>query len=691
MKTKRHFITIHAACCLALLAMCTDKEETLPLEITTFSPIKGTAGSVVTINGAFAPDDKDRFTVFFNETQGIVSTLKDNVLTAIVPAGASTGRIKIVGNGIAVESRDDFQINASAAPIITSFAPMLGKAGDIVIVNGTNFLAEPSLVAVSFNGTPAVVIQASADQLSVQVPEAASIGKISVAVFGQIGSSADNFSFIAPPPEIFDVLVNVPDATNPIIGISSTSAALEAAEDLSIVVRGVNFDPRLQGNVVRINNLPLLLYETTSLTSPLGPYASIRNAGRILIGRIPKGASSGNVQITANGITVGGPYIKINDPSVNPADPPIWKNKTVYPTQSNDRGSYTLGENLQIFNKDRGSFHINHFVLGEKAFFFGSTVELLEYELPIDTWTQREILTGIPPIYGNKTATFVIGSKAYIVAETALNGNTNTSHIYEYDPAIGTGGTWKQLAELPKSPNSRSPVRKQSVGFALAGKGYIGGGTVANFSSIQTANSEFYQFSPPDVTNPLGKFRLLAVANFGATPGNPAGVGPVSNALSFVVGTEAFVYTGTRFYKFTPPTNDTDRGVWTLLNTPTAALLNSATESSGFVKNGLIYVGTGRPLGGGFQVRYKGINASGAAFTNPVVNYTVFNKMAVYNPANNTWQATSAFGNGELVMAGGAGFSIGNRGFIGMGYIGAPNPAGPEPIFPTNKIYEFIQ
>ena len=116
--------------------------------VTAFNPTFGLAGQEITITGA-------RFTgatgVGFNGTPaGSFVVDSKNQIRAIVPAGASTGRITVstaVGTGI---SAADFVV--VVAPTIASFAPTSGPVGTEVTVQGSHFTG---VTAVAFNGTAA--------------------------------------------------------------------------------------------------------------------------------------------------------------------------------------------------------------------------------------------------------------------------------------------------------------------------------------------------------------------------------------------------------------------------------------------------------------------------------------------------------------------------------------------------------
>ncbi len=75
--------------------------------ITSFSPSKGRVGAAVTINGT-------NFTgvtfVYFNGTPAVFQTVSATRITAIVPAGATTGKISVVAAGGTASSTNSFRV-----------------------------------------------------------------------------------------------------------------------------------------------------------------------------------------------------------------------------------------------------------------------------------------------------------------------------------------------------------------------------------------------------------------------------------------------------------------------------------------------------------------------------------------------------------------------------------------------------
>jgi len=161
--------------------------------VPTFSPASGFVGSTVTISGTFnsAPTG-----VRFNTSSLVVPTNTSTTsATAVVPAGATTGRIHVYTVAGQRTSATNFTVGA---PTITSFTPLFGPVGTSVTINGTNFSGTaPTFTtsSVKFNTTSATTFTVnSATQITATVPTGATTGKISVTTPSGTGTSTANFT-----------------------------------------------------------------------------------------------------------------------------------------------------------------------------------------------------------------------------------------------------------------------------------------------------------------------------------------------------------------------------------------------------------------------------------------------------------------------------------------------------------------
>ena len=199
-----------------------------------FSPNFGTPGvTSITITGANF--NVGTPTVRFNGTQSTsVSGVSFGQLTALVPAGATTGPIS-------VSTTDGSHTNAALFYVpatITSFSPTNSAPGSTVIISGQNFLGTS---AVKFNGTTASFTPPTNNTTLVCVVPANFVtGPISVTV--PAGTTTSSALFYAPP-----VITNFV----PTHGLPGTNVAITGQSFLGtkrVLFNGLN------STIVSVNN-----------------------------------------------------------------------------------------------------------------------------------------------------------------------------------------------------------------------------------------------------------------------------------------------------------------------------------------------------------------------------------------------------------------------------------------------------
>ena len=155
--------------------------------ITSFVPTNGIVGASVVITGTGFCGTS---VVKFNTTNATTFTVNSATqITAIVPVGATTGKITVTNTTNTVVSTDDFTV--VGIPTITSFTPTIGDLGTAVTITGTNFTGTTS---VKFNGTSATFTVVSATSITTAVPIAATTGAISVTNPAGIATSTALFT-----------------------------------------------------------------------------------------------------------------------------------------------------------------------------------------------------------------------------------------------------------------------------------------------------------------------------------------------------------------------------------------------------------------------------------------------------------------------------------------------------------------
>jgi hypothetical protein len=172
----------------------TDFVVPAPVITTDFSPKEGGAGTLVTINGEYFSGAD---TVTFNGVVGTeLTVVSDTQLTVKVPAGASTGRIKVstpAGEGTSIT---DFTVLAPTFTNSSPFSPATGGAGAVITIAGQYF---SGVTSVTFNGVAATFTEISDTEVQATVPVNAGDGVVSLTTPAGTATSVDAFNFIDAP------------------------------------------------------------------------------------------------------------------------------------------------------------------------------------------------------------------------------------------------------------------------------------------------------------------------------------------------------------------------------------------------------------------------------------------------------------------------------------------------------------
>ena len=85
------------------------------------------------------------------------------------------------------------------SPQLTSFSPVQGRAGTLVLISGQHFNPQADANQVSFNGVPAPVLSSTTSTLTVRVPVGTASGQIRVLTADGGARSSTNFVVFQPP------------------------------------------------------------------------------------------------------------------------------------------------------------------------------------------------------------------------------------------------------------------------------------------------------------------------------------------------------------------------------------------------------------------------------------------------------------------------------------------------------------
>lgn len=190
-------VSILLAAALAASAQADAERKHRP-KVAAFHPTSGKVGIAVVIAGW-------RFTgasaVTFGGVKAAFKVASDRILTATVPAGAVTGPVRVTTPEGTDASTAIFTVEGPAptAPVITSFAPLQGPAGTLVLVKGSGFTAQAK---VAFNGVAAAATFLDATQLRATVPAGAATGPITVTTAAGTSRSGAAFTVPGPSPSV---------------------------------------------------------------------------------------------------------------------------------------------------------------------------------------------------------------------------------------------------------------------------------------------------------------------------------------------------------------------------------------------------------------------------------------------------------------------------------------------------------
>jgi len=237
--------------------------QTSPV-ISSLSPSAGPVGSSVLIAGSTFGAMQGAGTVTFNGIVANVTSWSANSITAVAPAGTSTGNVAVTVAGAASAGAP---FTVLPPPAIDTLIPGSGPVGSAIVIAGSNLGATQGGSTVTFNGTAAVVSSWSNTSVVAQVPAGAASGNVVVTAAGGVSTAGLNFT-VAPAPSI------------------SSLAPITGAVGSPVTIAGTNFGLTQGNGTVTFNGTPVTLLQW--------------NNSSIVVG-VPAGATSGNVVVTAAG------------------------------------------------------------------------------------------------------------------------------------------------------------------------------------------------------------------------------------------------------------------------------------------------------------------------------------------------------------------------------------------------------
>ena len=199
--------------------------------VTSYTPVRATPGSTVTVVGRGFLTGRNETTVKVNGVSATVQSVTQNQVVFTVPSSATTGRIVVaVRNRGEASSAGDLLI--VQPPRITSVSPRSAPPGEALTITGENFGTVVADVTVTYVDDPASgaaqnlsVLSLSATQIIVPAPTGVRNGQLRVNV-RNVGETSTSYQpgrtaapvpvpVTAPPPVVVPPTVPVPVPVGP--------------------------------------------------------------------------------------------------------------------------------------------------------------------------------------------------------------------------------------------------------------------------------------------------------------------------------------------------------------------------------------------------------------------------------------------------------------------------------------------
>ncbi|RYX85078.1 hypothetical protein EON83_07475 [bacterium] len=243
--------------------------------VTSFTPASGPVGTAVTIKGT---NLSTATAVKFNNVTATIKSKAATQIVAVVPAGATTGRISVTTPTGTTSSTTNFTVTIPP-PTIAGFTPGSGQIGFNVTINGTNLAAATS---VKFNNVAAVIKSKTATQIVTSVPAGATTGRLTVTTPTGTVTSAATFTVILPP-----TIANFTPGSGQV--------------GFNVTIDGTNLST---ATAVKFNNVAAVIKSKTATQ---------------IVTSVPTGATTGRITVTTpNGTATSTANFTVTVPNTSP-------------------------------------------------------------------------------------------------------------------------------------------------------------------------------------------------------------------------------------------------------------------------------------------------------------------------------------------------------------------------------------
>ena len=481
--------------------------------VAVMTPVTGIVGSTMTITGtSMTGATAVKFNTIVAQKYLVDSPTQ---ITAVVPVGATTGRISVTTAGGSGLSATSFIVIQS--PTITGFTPATVLVGGRVTITGTN-LGSASTVTIA--GVGATIVTNTASLITATVPVGVTSGPLSVTTVAGVATSVSSFT-VKPPAPTVTVLT-------PISGIVGST----------VVIAGSN----LTGTtILKFNTSVATGYTIDSSTQ--------------ITATVPIGAITGKISvITTGGTGVSATSFTVILPPTIASFLPVsgLAGSTVTLSGTNLAKAISLtykgipalivsNTATSISSKVPAGATTGSIIVTTVA---GTATSLIDFTVP------APIITTIAPITGGVGTGVTIYGTNFIDA-TAVSFNSvkapfvvaNATHIYtSVPPGATTGLITVTTPSGTTAGNSIFTVGATSVLPAITGLAPIAGGvggsvTLTGRNFVGTSQVKFNSV-PATIFTVLSNTSIVTAVPPGATTGPisvTSAVGTSSSSAGFII------------------------------------------------------------------------------------------------------------------------------------------------------------
>jgi RHS repeat-associated protein len=425
------------------------------LFVNAVSPNAGPVTTPVTVSGSGFGSTQG--TVSFNSIAATtISSWSNTQIIANVPAGATTGSVKVVAGGVASNTSVGFTVGAVA---VNSVSPASGSPGTPVQINGSGFGTTQGTSTVQFNGQLGTISSWSDTVINANVSMYASTGSVVVTAGGIASNST--VSFVVTPP----VITGISPASGTVSSVVHISGrGFGANQGTSVLTLAAGGPPTnitwsdtlitaTLSSTARSGTSYVTMGATTSnilyFTVPAPQVTSITPTSGIVNTQVTisgtgfqdsKGSSSVTFNgITANTTTWSDTQITASVPSSATTGPvQVWVNNS---TPSNQDVSFTMPSPVVVSVTPTSGIVDSDFQINGSGFGGiqgSSTITMNSLPIDVKTWSDTAITCHIP-----KTATggSILITEGGVRSNSNINFNIPTPRITSISPARGNAGT----------------------------------------------------------------------------------------------------------------------------------------------------------------------------------------------------------------------------------------------------------